>query len=168
MSDQQQTNQNGTQQESPQNGQSSGQAGGQDVQQQQAQPEQQQRQPQNQGGTQQNQTSEGQGGSGSSTGLEENVAGALAYAFGFITGVIFLVIEEDSNFVKFHAIQSIITSLSLYLIFYILGWIPLLGIFISFLMIPFIIAVILFLIYKAYKGKMFKLPIIGDIAEDQL
>ncbi|MFB6225831.1 MAG: DUF4870 domain-containing protein [Candidatus Paceibacteria bacterium] len=185
MPDQQQSGQGGGQQQ-PQEGQPSqagdgqGQAQPQQVQGGQTQQGGQQAQTQNQGGAQQqggnqpnqaqqqNQAPASQGSSGSSTGLDENVAGALAYAFGFITGIIFLLIEEDSNFVKFHAIQSIITSLSLYIIFYILGFIPIIGIFISILTTPVIIVVILFLIFKAYKGERFKLPVIGDIAENQL
>ena len=45
----------------------------------------------------------------SSTGLDENVAGLLCYVATWITGIIFFVIEKDSKFVKFHAMQSIIT-----------------------------------------------------------
>jgi uncharacterized membrane protein len=59
----------------------------------------------------------------SSTGLDENVAGFLCYLFGFITGIVFLVVEKKSNFVKFHAMQSTITFLSLFIISMIIGWI---------------------------------------------
>ena len=44
-----------------------------------------------------------------SSGLPENVAGALAYALGPVTGVLFLVLEKKSKFVRFHAMQSLIT-----------------------------------------------------------
>lgn len=44
----------------------------------------------------------------SSTGLDENIAGALAYVLGFVTGIFFLVVEKNSKFVKFHALQSTI------------------------------------------------------------
>ena len=43
-----------------------------------------------------------------STGLTENVAGLLCYILGWITGIIFLILEPDNKFVRFHAIQSII------------------------------------------------------------
>ena len=46
---------------------------------------------------------------GSTTGLEPNVAGLLCYLGGWITGIIFLVIEQKSRFVRFHALQSIVT-----------------------------------------------------------
>ncbi len=46
---------------------------------------------------------------GSTTGLEPNVAGLLCYLGAWITGIIFLVIEQKSKFVRFHALQSIVT-----------------------------------------------------------
>jgi len=50
----------------------------------------------------------------SSTGLDENVAGFLCYLFGFITGIVLLVVEKESRFVKFRAKQSTITFLGLF------------------------------------------------------
>lgn len=44
------------------------------------------------------------------TGLEENVAGALAYVFGIITGLLFYLVERENAFVRFHAAQSIAVS----------------------------------------------------------
>ena len=43
----------------------------------------------------------------SSTGLDENVAGVLCYLFWWVSGLIFAVLETRSNFVRFHALQSI-------------------------------------------------------------
>ena len=63
----------------------------------------------------------------SSTGLDENVAGFLCYLFGFVTGIVFLVVEKESRFVKFHAMQSTITFLGLFVISFIIGWIPIIG-----------------------------------------
>jgi len=109
-----------------------------------------------------------------SMGLDENVAGALCYALGFITGIVFLVMEKDNKFVKFHAIQSIATFLPLMAIGWIISssmlwsWsmIWLVGIISSLL---FLIELILWLvlIMKAFQGEKFKLPIVGDIAEKQ-
>jgi len=42
------------------------------------------------------------------TGLQQNVAGLLCYVLGWITGIIFLVIEKDNKFIRFHAVQSIV------------------------------------------------------------
>jgi len=57
----------------------------------------------------------------SSTGLDENVAGFLCYLFGFVTGIVFLVVEKESRFVKFHAKQSTITFLGLFVITLLIG-----------------------------------------------
>ncbi|HZW68168.1 MAG TPA: DUF4870 domain-containing protein [Pseudogracilibacillus sp.] len=103
-----------------------------------------------------------------STGLDENIAAALTYPFGFITGLIFLLIEKNNQFVKFHALQSIFTSISLMVVFTVIGLIPIIGIIVSLLMTPVMIIVSILLIYKAYKGEWFKVPFIGDLVENQL
>ena len=40
-------------------------------------------------------------------GLPENIEAILCYLFGFISGIIFFVVERDNQFIKFHALQSI-------------------------------------------------------------
>src|SRR5688500_11065761 len=44
----------------------------------------------------------------SSTGLEENIAALLSYVFGWVSGLVFFLIEKDSKLVRFHAMQSIL------------------------------------------------------------
>ncbi len=97
----------------------------------------------------------------SSTGLDENVAGFLCYLFGFITGIVFLVVEKESRFVKFHAMQSTITFLGLFVIILLFGGIPVIGALI------FIFTLILWLVLmiKALQGKRYLLPIVGKMAE---
>lgn len=102
------------------------------------------------------------------SGLDENLAGVLTYPLGFVTGIIFLIIEKENRFVKFHAIQSIILSLATIIISFIIGLIPLIGWIIAFLLTPIYIIIVIFLALKAYKHEMYKFPIIGDIAEKQL
>ncbi len=97
----------------------------------------------------------------SSTGLDENVAGFLCYLFGFITGIVFLVVEKESRFVKFHAMQSTITFLGLFVIILLFGGIPVLGAFIFF----FTLILWLVLMIKALQGKRYLLPIVGKMAE---
>ncbi|TYQ18316.1 UNVERIFIED_CONTAM: putative membrane protein [Acetivibrio alkalicellulosi] len=100
-------------------------------------------------------------------GLDENVAALLSYVFGFVTGLIFFLLEKDSRFVKFHAMQSILTSVVIFLLSIILGFIPILG-WILLMILPLgTIALAIILMIKAYKNEWFKLPIIGDIAEKQ-
>lgn len=95
----------------------------------------------------------------SSTGLDENVAGFLCYLFGFISGIIFLIIEKRSGFVKFHARQSTLAFLSLFVISMILGMIPI----INLLLLPLwilVLALWLLLMIKALQGKRYALPIV--------
>jgi uncharacterized membrane protein len=107
----------------------------------------------------------------SSTGLDENIAGALAYIP--IVGLVFLVIEKESTFVRFHSVQSLLLAAAIFVLFIILtigSFIPFLGIIIGifnlilscFVWVVFIIGMI-----QAYQGKRFKFPVIGKIAEEQ-
>ena len=97
----------------------------------------------------------------SSTGLEENVAGFLCYLFGFFTGVVFLIVEKQSRFVKFHAMQSTITFLIIFVILLLFGWIPVLG---ALFWIGSLILWLLLMI-KALRGERYALPIVGKMAE---
>ena len=106
-----------------------------------------------------------------SLGLDENVEALLSYVLGWITGIVFLVIEKDSKFVKFHAMQSTITFLGFMVISLILGGlshIPFIGILFAVInWIVIIIAIITWIIcmVKAYQGERYKLPTVGDMAE---
>jgi uncharacterized membrane protein len=99
----------------------------------------------------------------SSTGLDENVAGFFCYILGFITGIVFLVVEKRSSFVRFHAKQSTITFLIIFVILLVLGWIPILGtlVWISSLLLW------LLLMIKALKGERYRLPLVGNMAEEK-
>jgi len=101
----------------------------------------------------------------SSTGLDENVAGLLCYVLGWISGLVFVLIEHNSKFVRFHAMQSICVFGAITVAMIILGWIPFIGFAIS--VIIYIIGFILwvFLMIKAYQGVKYKLPWSGNFAE---
>jgi len=112
--------------------------------------------------------------------LDENVAGALTYVFGFITGLIFYLIEEENEFVRFHAAQSILVFGGLALLGFALsaiqvtldfipfvGWIFALGAgLFSALLAPLAFVLWIVLIVKAYQGDRFELPVLGGIAAD--
>ncbi len=102
-----------------------------------------------------------------STGLSPNVAGLLCYVAGWISGIVFLIIEKDSKFVKFHALQSIVTFGILTVVQIILSFIP----FIGWVLVPlvWILMVVLWIILmiRAYSGVMWKLPLVGNWAEQQ-
>jgi uncharacterized membrane protein len=104
----------------------------------------------------------------SSTGLEPNVAGLLCYLGGWISGIVFLVIEQKNRFVRFHALQSIVTFGTLTVVGALLGWIPYAGD--VFRIIIGILAFILWvvLMVKAYQGELYKVPLAGQVAEGLL
>jgi len=103
--------------------------------------------------------------------MEENVAGALCYVLGWVTGIIFYLLEKENKTVKFHAMQSILTFLPLMIlsaIFTTMSWyIPFIW-FLSWIFGILIFILWLVLIIKAYQGEKFKVPIVGDIAEKQV
>jgi uncharacterized membrane protein len=106
-------------------------------------------------------------------GLSDNVAGALCYLFGFVTGIIFLVLApyNQNKFVRFHAFQSIFLNV---------GWIVLsigLGMFgvithgLTVFLYPLLylagFVLWLYLMYSAFNNKKVKIPVVGDLAEKQ-
>ena len=97
------------------------------------------------------------------TGLPKNTAAALSYVLGWLTGIVFLLIEKDP-FVRFHAMQSIIT----FGILTLLSFVPVIGWILSPLVMIVGFVLWLVLIFKAYQGEEFKLPIVGDFAKKQL
>ena len=94
-------------------------------------------------------------------GMEENVAALLSYVLGWVTGLIFFLIEKESKFVKFHAMQSIITFGALTILSILFFWLPVL------IWLLNVIGLVLWIVLmiKAYQGVKFKLPFIGDLAE---
>lgn len=107
-------------------------------------------------------------------GLTDNVAGALAYVT-IIPAIIFLVLEpfNRKRFVRFHSFQCIFFHVAWFALWIVLGFIghiPFLG-WATIIVWPLIglggFVVWLILVLKAYQGQMFKLPVIGDFAEQQ-
>ena len=104
----------------------------------------------------------------SSTGLAENVAGLLCYVLGWVSGLVFVLIEQESKFVRFHAIQSIYVFGVLMIAGIILGWIPFIGGVLAWLIsvLGFILWIVLMI--KAYQGTRYKLPWSGNLAEKRV
>ncbi|MBA7683018.1 hypothetical protein ES703_91374 [subsurface metagenome] len=100
-----------------------------------------------------------------SIGLSENVAGLLCYVLGWVSGIVFFLIEPDNKFVRFHAIQSIIVFGILNIASVILGWIPFIGPFFAWIIgvLSFILWIVLMI--KAYQGTRYKVPWAGNLAE---
>jgi len=104
-------------------------------------------------------------GAGTSTGLSPNVAGLLCYVAGWITGIIFLVLEKRNKFVRFHAAQSIVVFGIITVAGTVLGLIPVVGVaFSSIIGITGFIVWIIMMV-KASSGEWYKLPWAGDVAE---
>lgn len=113
-----------------------------------------------------------------STGLNPNVAGALAYLLSPITGILFLVLERRSAFVRFHAAQSIVIAagwigfwIALMVVETMLGFIPAisrtvlaLGVLLSVAFFFGGLALWLLLMYRAYQGEQWELPLAGGYA----
>ena len=112
----------------------------------------------------------------SSTGLEPNIAAALAYLAGPLSGVLVLVVERNSRFVRFHALQSIVGLGGLWLLAGAFGLLAVLTVFVSatgFAVLLYAawvtgaawIVVWLVCLVKAYSGQAWKLPLAGKYAE---
>ena len=97
--------------------------------------------------------------------MPPNIAAFLCYLVGFISGIIFYLIEKENKFVRFHAMQSIVTFGFLFVLGIILPLIPIIG----WTLIPilWVVNIILWIVLmvKAYQGEQFKLPVAGEIAE---
>jgi uncharacterized membrane protein len=103
-----------------------------------------------------------------STGLDANVAAALTYLVGFVTGIIFLLVEKDNKFVRFHAMQSTLVFIGIVAVDILLQIVPILGVVVViFVVIPGSALLWLLLMFKAYQGEEFKLPLVGQMAADR-
>ncbi len=115
-----------------------------------------------------------------SVGMTDNMAGALCYLIGFITGILFLVLapyNQDRN-IRFHAFQSIFLNIAWVAVWFVIFFvtllfrvIPFLGLFISALL-HFAVGlggfiVWLYMMFKTYNGEKIVLPVIGPMAEKQ-
>jgi len=114
-------------------------------------------------------------------GLTPNIAAALAYLGGLVTGIVFLVIQpwSQNSFVRFHAFQSIFLSIA-YIVFFAV-WSALFGtmyyggigfiwsfaaLILTLVRLAFFL-LWLFLMFKAYQNERFSLPVIGPLAAKQ-
>jgi uncharacterized membrane protein len=120
----------------------------------------------------------------SSTGLDENVAALLSYIFGWVSGLIFFLIEKDSRLVRFHAMQSILLNVSIGVLAFVV-WIivfilllvvsqisdalsTIVGLLMTLIWLAFSVGILIawiLCLVKAYQSQYFKLPIIGNFAE---
>ncbi len=95
-------------------------------------------------------------------GISQHNAGAFSYALFFISGIFFFIVDRDP-YVRFHAGQSIVVFGILFLLQWLLGvsvilasLVPLIGVL--------IFGLWLFLIYTAWEGKEWEVPVLGQFA----
>lgn len=117
-------------------------------------------------------------GGATSTGLKPNVAGLLCYVGIWVTGIIFLIIETKNKTVRFHAMQSLVVFGILQILtaigggiraganFHSPGWYA--GDVIFWIFEIIIIVLWIVLMYKAYRGQLYKVPWAGNFAEKML
>jgi uncharacterized membrane protein len=113
-------------------------------------------------------------------GMTDNMAGALCYLFGFITGILFLVLapyNQDRN-IRFHAFQSIFLNIAWVILWFVVFFVtlvfravPFLGFFIT-AVLNFVLGLggfimWLYMMFKTYNGEKIVLPVIGPMAEKQ-
>jgi uncharacterized membrane protein len=120
----------------------------------------------------------------SSTGLDANLAALLSYVFGWVSGLVFFLIEKESRLVRFHAMQSILLNLVIAVaaivlwivtfIFILIGAaLPdilgsLLGLVATLVWLAFSVGLLItwvMCLIRAYQYQYFKLPLIGNMAE---
>jgi uncharacterized membrane protein len=115
-----------------------------------------------------------------SVGMTDNMAGALCYLFGFITGILFLVLApyNQNRNIRFHAFQSIFLNIAWVAVWIVVSivlipfrYIPFLGFFIS-IVLQFVLGlggfiIWLYMMFKTYNGEKIVLPIVGPMAEKQ-
>ena len=112
-------------------------------------------------------------------GLTPNMAGALAYVT-FIPAILFLVMEpyNKDKFIRFHSFQCLFFAATMFVLWivmmvvgFVLAFVPVVGWLLGFILWLTLVfgslAVVIFLIYKAYNGEKFMLPVIGKLAEQQ-
>lgn len=113
-------------------------------------------------------------------GLDENAAGALAYVLGFVTGAILYFVEDDNEFVRFHAAQSIVVFGGVFLLNIAVSFVPgflLAGNSLAGLVVSLVFGLLsllvglgalvlwIFLIVKAYRGQTPRIPVAAGIAD---
>ncbi len=125
-------------------------------------------------------TNPGAGAPAAAAGMTENMASALCYALGLITGIVFLVLApyNQNRNIKFHAFQSIfmhvaliVAYIALTILSIMLHSIPVLGALFGLLISMALglgsFLLWLFMLFKTYNGEKIMLPVIGELAQKQ-
>lgn len=115
----------------------------------------------------------------SSTGLEPNLAALLSYVLGWVTGLVFILVEQEDKYVRFHAFQSlyffggvfILQAVGIPILTGIFSRVPVFGWIVSLLLwsLSVVVGIGSFIFWilgmvKAYQGEWYKFPVVGEMA----
>jgi uncharacterized membrane protein len=100
--------------------------------------------------------------------VKGNIVGILAYLGGILVAILLLLLEKDNKFVRFHAMQSAATFVAIFVLSMVVLIIPFIGWVLSPLIWLTGFVLYIFLMYKAYQGDVFKIPILGDFVAQQI
>lgn len=107
------------------------------------------------------------GSTGKSSGISENTLGLLCYILG-VLAIIFVFTEKKNKFIRFHAIQSTVFSVLYIVVLVVVTPQSVYGDYTLYFLVNLIFFVLwIVLMYKAYKGEKYKLPVIGDYSENK-
>ncbi|NPA47574.1 MAG: DUF4870 domain-containing protein [Thermococci archaeon] len=98
-------------------------------------------------------------------GLDENVEALLAYLLQWISGLVLLLVEKKSDYVRFHAMQSFVMFLTLWIVGWFVAIIPFIGWVLS--RIVWVLTAVAWIVgmVKAYQGEYYRFPVFSDLAE---
>lgn len=105
------------------------------------------------------------------TGIAPNMAGALSYFLGALSGVLFLILDKDRPFVRFHAMQSIVLTVAwigVWVVLSVLSAVPFVGWLVG-LLLSIVVGIggfvlWVYLMYRAYSGDEWEVPVVGEYA----
>ncbi len=100
-------------------------------------------------------------------GIPVDIEAGLCYVLGWLSGIVFFLIERDNKYIQFHAAQSAVVFLGLLILQIVLGFIPIIGI-ITILITPFTLVLWIFLMYKAFTGVKYRVPFVADFVDKNL
>ena len=105
-------------------------------------------------------------------GIDQGAEALLAVLFGWLSGIVFLLVESNNEYVRFNAFQAVLVYAAVFVVGIVSGFIPIIGWMVGLAMLPITFILWFVLLIKAYKGgatgERFKLPIIGDLAEEHI
>lgn len=104
----------------------------------------------------------------SSTGLPENIANFIAYLFGWISGLLILLVEKDNETVRFHGAQSVTLFGSLTVLSILLPFIPAVGPLLLTIIAPVTLISWIVLMLMAITGNAPRIPVVENFAEQLL